>query len=247
MRRLPLIACAILMTVGCAGPHSTGALWAQQNLEQEAAFFRQSDAQRIARAANFEQTVADSLLASERGRLEMDLSACPGPSQPLGVSQGDKLRDEIRLHAKGDPTRLGAVAQVALADWRLRRAAATSNASFCGAARSALQGEPGSGTSDLLARLPVATVTREPGQTAAFVDSDPPEVTLSQYALGYIDAVQAPSPLPQYLALVYGGFSASSATPLDVESAAQIVDTAAPAYPEWEPDALYAALRGSTS
>ena len=29
---LPL---ACLLLVGCAGPHSTGALWAQQNLEQE--------------------------------------------------------------------------------------------------------------------------------------------------------------------------------------------------------------------
>jgi hypothetical protein len=68
---------------------------------------------------------------------------------------------------------------------------------------------------------------------------------VSNYALGYLDTVQAPSPLPQYLAAVYGGsLQALPYAPLDAETAQTAVDRAAPAYPQWEPDALYAALRG---
>ena len=52
------------------------------------------------------------------------------------------------------------------------------------------------------------------------------------------------APLPQYLAWVYGGTLLTEAQPVDAETAAAGVDAQAPAYPEWEPDALYAALRG---
>jgi hypothetical protein len=34
---------------------------------------------------------------------------------------------------------------------------------------------------------------------------------------------------------------------IDEEAAADMVDRQAPAYPDWEPDALYAALRGAQS
>jgi hypothetical protein len=72
-------------------------------------------------------------------------------------------------------------------------------------------------------------------------------LTLSSYALGSIDVVHAAAPLPQYLALVYGGFLSTAAdapAAVDAETAAATVDRDAPAYPDWEPDALYAALRG---
>jgi hypothetical protein len=243
MRRLSLALCGLALSLGCSGPNSTGALWAQQNLEREAALFRLSDAQRAEQATAFEQSLADALLASERARLEADLASCPSAPQPLGVSPGDKVRDVIRLHAQGDAARLDGVAQLALADWRLRRAAETSNIQFCAGARAALSGQTAGATSDLLSGLPTATVTRDPSQTATTLAMDPPSVALSQYALGYVDAVQAPAPLPHYLALVYGGFLVAPNPPMDAESAASMVDAAAPAYPEWEPDGLYAALR----
>jgi hypothetical protein len=247
MRSLRLALCAMLLCVGCAGSHTTGALWAQQNLEQEAVLFKLSDAQRAAQAVTFEQTLADSLLTAERSRLEALVAVCPGSPQPLSVSPGDRVRDAIRLHAHGDEARLASAAELALADWRLRRAASTSVAQFCAAARSAMNGETPGGTSDVLARLPVATVTRDPRQVAIAATSDSAETALSDYALGYVDVVQAPSPLPQYLALVYGGYLVSESRSMSLETAARAVDDAAPAYPEWEPDALYAALRGATS
>jgi hypothetical protein len=69
---------------------------------------------------------------------------------------------------------------------------------------------------------------------------------LSNYALGYVETLQAAAPLPQYLALVYGGSVVDSgdSAGMDSESAAMLVDEQAGAYPEWEPDALYAALTG---
>jgi hypothetical protein len=98
----------------------------------------------------------------------------------------------------------------------------------------------------LLARVPAATVIRDQGDVTPAPTTDPPLVTLSAYALGAIDSVSASAPLPQYLAAVYGGF-VSSEPVLDEEAAAALVDQQAPAYAEWEPDALYAALRGARS
>jgi hypothetical protein len=244
MRRLSLVVCGVAMMAGCTGPQTTGALWAQQNLEREAVLFRLSDAQRAEQAAQYEQSVADEALASERSRIENELAACPGARQPLAVSPGDTVRDGLRLHAQGDATRLTSVAQLALADWRLRRAAVTGDPSFCEAARTALAGAASPATSDLLSGLPAATVMRNPGDTETPFDADASSVILSQYALGYLDAVRAPAPLPHYLALVYGGFVVTANPPTDAETSATAVDMAAPAYPEWEPDALYAALRG---
>src|SRR5712692_1383058 len=134
--RLSVMLCSVALAVtGCVGPRTTGALWAQQNLEREAALFRLSDAQRADQAQAFEQSLADEALASERSRLETELLTCPAMRQPLGVSPGDKVRDTVRLRAQGDPARLDEVARLALADWRLRRATATGNAAYCEAAR----------------------------------------------------------------------------------------------------------------
>jgi hypothetical protein len=245
--RLSLALCGLLLVAGCRGPHSTGALWALQNLEQEAALFRLSDAQRADQARIFEQGLASDILVRERWRVENEMASCPGVRQPLSVSPGDKVRDAIRLRAHGNLSRLNDVALLALADWRLRRAAATGDTAMCEAARGGLSGVPSRVKSDLLTRLPTATVARDARLTQAAMTSDPPSVSVSHYALGYVDTIQAAAPLPQYLAFVYGGFLVSTAqSPLmDVEAAATAVDAAAPAYPDWEPDALYAALRGA--
>jgi hypothetical protein len=246
--RLWFALCCLVLCAGCAGPHSSGALWAQQNLEREAALFRLSDAQRVEQARAFEASLADESIVYERARISGELQTCPSPYESLTFSAGDSVRDAIRLRAQGDATRLGAVAQLALVDWHVRRARATGNAGFCQAARAALTsastfGEPRS--SDLLSRLGAATVTRDPRRTSAPLDSALPATTLSNYALGYVDTVYAAAPLPQYLALVYGGFvyPSNPAPAIDEESAAETVDREAAAYPEWEPDALYAALR----
>jgi hypothetical protein len=237
----------LLCVLGCAGPRSTGALWSQQNQALEAAGFRLSEAQRVELMQTFERSLADEALAAERTRLTGELETCPGPSEPLSVSKGDRVRDAIRLRAAGDASRLNEVAQLALADWRLRRAAATGNAAFCADAQAALTGTASPvSSSDLLTDAPAATVTRDPRYTTAPLSTDPPSEILSAYALGYVDTVQASAPLPQYLALVYGGsvVSADAGNVVDQETAARLVDRDAAAYPDWEPDALYAALRG---
>jgi hypothetical protein len=247
MRLWFALCCLVVLCVGCAGPHSTGALWAQQHLEREAALFKLTDAQRALQAHAFELGLADESTANERARITDELQLCPGPFQALTYSVGDRARDAIRLRAQGDATRLATVAQLALADWQLRRARATGNAQFCQKARAALTGASSFGepsSSDLLSLLGTATVTRDPHRASAPLDTGPPSITLSNYALGYLDTVHAAAPLPQYLALVYGGFvyPASPAATMDDESAAETVDREAAAYPEWEPDALYAGL-----
>src|SRR3981081_836989 len=119
MRLVPVLAC--LLVVGCTGPHSTGALWAQQNVEQELLLGRLTDAGRADRAHAYELTLADESLAAERARLGLALQDCPGAArQPLEVSSGDRVRDTIRVRTAGDVQRQAAVAQLALADSRLR-------------------------------------------------------------------------------------------------------------------------------
>jgi len=249
MRRLvPLCLLVTSITsVACAGPHSTGALWAQQNLEHERAMFQLSDAQRAGIAEAYELTLADESLRSERQRITTEIQNCPGPPQTLGVSPGDAQRDTVRIRAQSDPARLAEVAHLALADWYARRAGMTGNGQFCERARSALSGALApEAAGDLLSNLPTATVTRDPRTPVPPLTTEPPIMTLSGYALGSVDSVSAAAPLPQYLALVYGGFLQTQAA-LDTETAADLVDRQAPAYPEWEPDALYAALRGAQS
>ncbi|HEX8968529.1 MAG TPA: hypothetical protein VF937_11650 [Chloroflexota bacterium] len=248
--RLSIALCCLAFVLGCAGPPSTGALWAQQNLEREAALDRIGDAQRAQQARAFELGVADEALASERARIEAALQTCPGDvPRPLTISVGDRVRDAVRLHLEDDAPRTATVARLALADWRLRRAEATGRAQFCGDARSALDGDTELASPDnprLLGDLPLATVTRDPRHANAPLTTDPAGITLSRYVLGATDTVRAAAPLPQYLALVYGGslVPPTTAPALSQEAAADMVDRAATAYPAWEPDALYAALRG---
>src|SRR5438552_3587872 len=84
--RLSLGLACLLVMVGCVGPHSTGALWAQQNLENELVSGRQTDADRAARMHAYELTLADEALAAERARLGPAVQDCPGATrQPLQI------------------------------------------------------------------------------------------------------------------------------------------------------------------
>src|SRR5438270_1944693 len=169
-----LLGLGCLLLAGCTGPQSSGGLWAQQNLEREAALFRLTDAQRADAASAFELSLADESLAAERSRVEAALSDCPGDRRALEISSGDKVRDTVRLRAQADTARLTAVAQIALADWRIRRGQASGDAQFCGAARAALS-TPLTASSDrtLLVSLGEATVTRDPRHLAPPAAGDP--------------------------------------------------------------------------
>jgi hypothetical protein len=241
------VALGCLLLVGCSGPHSTGALWAQQDIEQETAMFRLSDAQRADRAHAFELGLADETMAAERARIESSLAACPGDErEPLAVSIGDRPRDTVRIRAQDDPARMASLAQVALADWDVRRARATGEVRFCAAARHALAGTVigEAAPADVLGELGEATVSRDRLHGVVADRAWPVSVALSSYATGHVDTVQAQAPFPQYLAAVYGGelFGAVSAPAPDGPAPEALVDRFAPAYPAWEPDALYAAL-----
>src|SRR5882762_8326509 len=93
----------LLVTVGCVGAHSTGALWAQQNLENELVNGRQTDAERAARTHAYELTLADEALAAERARIGLAMQDCPGATrQTLQISTGDRARDAIRVRIGDD-------------------------------------------------------------------------------------------------------------------------------------------------
>jgi hypothetical protein len=136
MRELAAV-CGLLLLMGCTGqpqppPKFTGGLWAEQNLELEAAMFRLTDAQRAEQAHAFEVALADETLAMEQARVRNELQTCPGSvRQPLALSAGDQTRDTIRIRVYDDPSRIAAVGRVALADWRLRRARATGDQQYC--------------------------------------------------------------------------------------------------------------------
>jgi hypothetical protein len=241
------VALACLLVSGCVGSHSSGGLWALQNVEQEAVLSRTSDAQRAAQAHAFELQLADEALAAERARIEAAVKDCPGTTrQALTLSPGDRMRDAVRLRVQDDQPRLAALAQVALADWRMRRGRATGEVRLCDAAQAGLTGAatPSTAPSNVLSRLGPATVTRDAARPLPTASAASTAEGLSSYALGVVDALTAPSPLPQYLAAVYGGVVASRVAPaLTGQSAEALVDELAPAYPGWEPDAVYEALR----
>jgi hypothetical protein len=212
-----------------------------------------TDAQRADRVRAFELGLVDETLTAERARIEASLQDCPGSGsvageQALAPSVGDKPRDTVRIHAQGDPVRMASVAQIALADWRLRRARATGDASFCDGARAALAAVQSAETPpDLLSGLGMATVSRDAAHAGAVTTvtaGEPASLALSNYALGFVDTVQAVAPLPQYLAAVYGGvvLGTAAAPALQGATPEALVDRFAPAYPDWEPDALYAVL-----
>jgi hypothetical protein len=139
--RLRLTLGLLVLVTGCAAPHSNGAAWAQQNLDAERVMFQLGDAQRAQLAQNFELSLADEGLASERQRIASALQACPGPAEPFQLSASNQLRDGMRIQAQSDPARMAQISNLALADWFLRRAAATGNAQFCASARDALNGQ----------------------------------------------------------------------------------------------------------
>jgi hypothetical protein len=229
--------------VGCVGEGSNGAVWAARNLDAERAMFQLGDARRAQMAQSFELGLADETLGAEQQRVQALLQGCPGQRSAFAPSRGNTLRDSVRIRAQGDPARIQAVADVALADWFSRRASATGNAAYCAQAQAALNGTAQTPPpTNLLANIPAATVARDPNAKPVPIDGG----TLSNYALGYLDAVSGAAPLPQYLAVVYGGSLRNAQPTTDADSAARLVDVQAAAYPQWEPDALYAALRGGS-
>jgi hypothetical protein len=212
------------------------------------ALFRLSEAQRAANARAFELTLGAEAMAGERARMLNGLADCPGSvRRPLALSGGDRVRDGVRVRVQGDAAALHDLAQVALADWRLRRAQATGDVTQCTAARAALSGaDQPIAARGLIERLGQATVVRDPKGSSSQDVSGQPATLLSAYASSWSNRVIAGAPLPQYLAAVYGGelLSASQAPDLGGRTPEAFVDELAPAYPEWEPDALYVALGG---
>ncbi len=141
MRRVVLGAVWLLLT-GCAAPLSDGGVWSRQGLQQELAISRMSEQQRAATAHDFELQVADDALNTEQARIQEAIQQCSGEQRP---SQ-DYVRASIMIRIGDDTTRLKRVAQQALADGLLRRAATTGSREYCALARDALvsvyQGAP---------------------------------------------------------------------------------------------------------
>jgi len=251
MRQIAAV-CGLLL-VACTGPHTTGGLWAEQNLEQEAAIFRTSEEQRAQQAHALEVALADETLALEQARVRGELEACPTSiRQPWALSAGNRVRDTIRIRVYDDPARIAALAQVALADWRVRRARATGERHFCGEASAALAGQLGERAAlRVLDELGPATVVRNDARSSLTRTKREPMVDLSLYAVGWTDRITSDAPLPQYLAAVYGGAvvlqpRSSQADPWwQGREPAVLVDEIAPVYPEWEPDALYVTFGGA--
>ena len=250
--RVWLILGATVLMAGCVGPHSTGSLWTLQNAQMDTELFRTPDAVRADQAHAYELSLASEVLNQERQRLGAELAECPSAQrQPLSLSTGDRVRDGVRMWIGDDRDHLQDVAQVALADWLLRRAHATGSPAACDAARAALVGAAPTGAhSAAIDGLGNATVKRSDVRPFG----GDARTAWSLYALGTIDAVTVPEPLARYLGAVYGGAvtadqgqaapnSDALASRSSDDPAAVTVDGIAAAYPEWEPDALYLALR----
>jgi hypothetical protein len=241
MRRLGILASAWLVLAGCAAPQSDGGLWARQGLQQELALSRISESRRAAQAHAYELTLADEQIAAQGQRLQQELRDCPGANRvPLQVSPAASIRDALRLRVGEDEPRRAVLAQQALIDWYLRRARATGNADLCDKARTT---QP---TATPFAQTPfgaeAATVVRTSlGDRPRYAENQPPDVLLALYVLGWADGVQAPAPLPHYLAAVYGG--TVQPPPAFQGSAEDEVDRIAPELPQWEPDALWSWLK----
>jgi hypothetical protein len=238
------IGCVVL--AGCTAPPSDGGLWARTGLQQELVIGRMSDEQRSAAAHAQELRLADETLSAEDQRLQAALQACPGSVRvPLAVSPAARLRDSMRVRVGDDAERLTGVARQALGDWYLRRAAATGAAEHCARARQALDGRIGAGSTASPAQLGQAIVSRNPAYPGDTTPADQPITTLVEFALGWTDTVGGAAPLPEHLALVYGGsLQTESVLPASLRGRIpqEIVDELAPAYPQWEPDALLLAL-----
>jgi hypothetical protein len=239
MRRL-LGVSALVLSLGCATPHSSGGLWAldEARLEEELVY-RTPEPQRAAQARDYQLRVADEALAADQSRLEQLLATCPEPRQDrLAVSPAAQARDGVR--ARQDAERAAQVARLAAADWYLRRAATTGQTSFCDRARLALiQSLPGAAGLG----LPEGVVQRDTTTDADPLDaSADPYQALAAYALGLVDAVRGPAPLVGHLMAAYGGsLELTGSVPGSPE---ETVDRVAPGL-TWEPDGLYATLRAA--
>jgi hypothetical protein len=167
----------------------------------------------------------------------------------LSPSPGAAARDAAR--SKQHPALSTRAAQLASADWYLRRAATTSQPSFCERARQMLtdtQSDQPQSDHELLALLqdlPPGRVAADP--SAASIEgidaSSDLYQALAMYRLGLIDEVRGPALLVGHLAVVYGGALELPTSGLAVSlPPEEIVDRLAPGL-GWEPDGLYAALR----
>ena len=237
------------LLLGCSEPNLDGALWHYRESELTRAASGRSDQQRAAEARAFELSLADEALAAEEARIGAQLAECPGAQRrALVVSDGARTRDTIRIRAAGDAARSARVAQLALADWRVRRARQSGDERMCEAARAALASptasEHAQPATDFVSALGTATVARDPLHVGVVETAQPTLTLLRLYALGLADSITAEAPLSHYLAAVYGGavIDPRPAPAADPSSAAELVDRYAPALPMWEPDALYAAL-----
>src|SRR5215469_18361331 len=100
--RIFFAVCSAVAACACTGPHSSGALWAMQNVDKERVEFQVSDAQRAERQRAFQLGLADEALAAEQQRITLELRTCPGAPTKLALSPGDTVRDTIRLRAGED-------------------------------------------------------------------------------------------------------------------------------------------------
>jgi hypothetical protein len=234
-----LLAALVLGTAGC-GPSADGALWSARAIQQELVLSRLSDAQRLAAAHGAEVQLVDAILNQEESRLRGALHICPAERRPMAISPADKLRDSLRIRVADDSARLQKVADLALADWYVRRANATGFPELCYRASTALGVQKPIQATTTGSSAEEATVARSPG--------DPPvslgdaQTAIVAYALGWTDAVQAPAPLPHYLAAVYGGSVINVTQTRSNEHVEALVDQLAPGQPRWEPDAIWQAL-----
>lgn len=244
MRLALAIACTLL--TGCAAPPSDGGLWVRTGLQQELVIGRLSDAQRAAAAHDFELRLVDDALTQESRRLQQAAQDCPGSNrEPLALSSSNRVRDSIRVRAGEDSVRMANIARQALADWYLRRARATGTDELCQRARAALAGSLPPMSDDRLNQLGLATVSRNAAYPGEITPGDSPTVALAEYALGWTDTVRGATPLPEYLAAVYGGSVTTDVqlpSLLRARTPEELVDELAPAYPAWEPDAILQAL-----
>src|ERR687886_44830 len=139
--RLYVLVGSMVLLLACVGPHGAAGLWSLRSVELESQATRGSDALRANPGRAIDLGLADEVLASERARINEALESCPSPErQAFGLSVGDRARDMVRIKAADEPARLFDLAAIALADWRVRRAAAAGQRSMCDAAREALAG-----------------------------------------------------------------------------------------------------------
>ena len=249
--RHALVGLSGLLLISCSGPGASGALWAldETRLEEELVN-RQTAAQRLAAARDTALQAVDESLSAEAQRVGGLLADCPGSPRAFEASVGSRRRDAARI--RGDANSRQRAAALAQADWFVRRAAATTQATFCDRASRALAGaedaQPPAELVALVQALPQAEVQAEPaGAVGEQVDAAAaPSFATALYGIGLVDGVRGPAPLIAQLAGTYGG---RLSLPLLAGAASvapeEVVDRVAARFPDWEPDGMYTALRAA--